>query len=117
MCEQRFLFWPELTFLLNEGILACPVVNEVLLLGSRNTDVIHSMDVKTYRREFAGKPLVVEGGKLAQQANGSVLVQYGETSVLGTVVMGKPITIPVRSLNSLGDRTTSGCTSFISRPA
>src|SRR5688572_21047398 len=48
------------------------------------------MDVKTYTREFAGKPLVVEVGKLAQQANGSVLVQYGETSVLVTAVMGQP---------------------------
>ena len=28
-------------------------------------------------------------GKLAQQANGSVLVQYGETTVLATVVLGK----------------------------
>ncbi|MEK7124908.1 MAG: polyribonucleotide nucleotidyltransferase [Patescibacteria group bacterium] len=48
------------------------------------------MAVKTYRREFAGKPLVVEVGTLAQQANGSVLVQYGETSVLVTAVMGEP---------------------------
>lgn len=42
--------------------------------------------------EFAGKPLVVKVGKLAQQASGSVLVQYGETSVLATAVLGGPST-------------------------
>src|SRR6185437_8199562 len=43
-------------------------------------------------------------------ANGLVSLQV-------SVVMGKPITIPVLSLNPRGDRTTKGCTSFISRPA
>ena len=43
--------------------------------------------VKTYKTEFGGKPLSVEIGRLANQANGSVLVQYGETSVLVTAVM------------------------------
>lgn len=43
---------------------------------------------KTYRIEFAGKPLVVQLGKLAQQASGSVVVQYGETTVLATAVLG-----------------------------
>jgi len=38
--------------------------------------------------EFAGKPLVVKTGKLAQQANGSVLVQYGETTILATATLG-----------------------------
>lgn len=46
-------------------------------------------DVKTYQTEFAGKPLKIEIGKLAQQTNGSVVVQYGETTVLTTVVLGK----------------------------
>ncbi|HUO75875.1 MAG TPA: polyribonucleotide nucleotidyltransferase [Candidatus Paceibacterota bacterium] len=50
------------------------------------------MTEKVYGAEFAGKPLVVKLGKLAQQASGSVLVQYGETSVLATVVRGKPTT-------------------------
>ena len=47
------------------------------------------MAEKVFTTEFAGKPLVVKVGKLAQQANGSVLVQYGETTVLATVVLGK----------------------------
>ena len=45
------------------------------------------MAVKTYKEEFAGKTLLVEIGRLANQANGSCLVQYGETSVLVTATM------------------------------
>ncbi len=47
------------------------------------------MAEKIYSATFAGKPLIVKVGKLAQQANGSVLVQYGDTTVLATVVLGK----------------------------
>ncbi len=36
---------------------------------------------KVFKTEFAGRPLVVETGKMAQLANGSCLVHYGETSV------------------------------------
>ena len=43
--------------------------------------------VKKYKFEFGGKLLSVEIGRLAQQANGSCVVQYGETSVLVTAVM------------------------------
>ncbi len=46
------------------------------------------MSEKVYTATFAGKPLTVKVGKLAQQANGSVLVQYGETTILATVVLG-----------------------------
>ena len=35
--------------------------------------------------EFAGRPLVLETGRLARQAAGSVLLQYGETTVLASV--------------------------------
>ena len=37
---------------------------------------------KVYRYNFAGRPLVVEIGKLAGLANGSCLVRYGDTAVL-----------------------------------
>ena len=37
---------------------------------------------KTYEYELAGRKLVVENGKMAGLANGSVLVRYGETVVL-----------------------------------
>jgi polyribonucleotide nucleotidyltransferase len=36
--------------------------------------------------EFAGRALSLETGRLAKQAHGSVLAQYGETMVLATVV-------------------------------
>jgi len=46
------------------------------------------MAEKVYSATFAGKPLTVKVGKLAQQASGSVLVQYGDTSVLATATLG-----------------------------
>ena len=41
-----------------------------------------------YRKEidWGGRPLVLETGKLARQADGAVLVSYGDTSVLCTAV-------------------------------
>ena len=39
-------------------------------------------DYKVYTYELAGRPLVVETGKIAGLANGSALVHYGETTVL-----------------------------------
>lgn len=45
------------------------------------------MAVKNYKEDFAGKELSVEIGRLAGQANGSCVVQYGQTSVLVTATM------------------------------
>lgn len=45
------------------------------------------MEVKKYTREVAGKTLTVELGKLAQQADGSAFVRYGDSAVLVTAVM------------------------------
>ena len=45
------------------------------------------MEVKTFKKEFAGRELIVETGKMANRANGSVTVQYGDTVVLATAVM------------------------------
>lgn len=42
--------------------------------------------VKTFKTELAGRPLEIEIGKLAQQANGSALLRYGNTVVLTTAV-------------------------------
>lgn len=44
---------------------------------------------KTYTLEFGGKELKIEIGKLAQQANGSCVVTYGQTVVLATAVMSR----------------------------
>ena len=46
------------------------------------------MVAKTYKKEFAGRTLFVEIGRLAGQANGSCRVQFGETNVLVTATMG-----------------------------
>ncbi len=40
------------------------------------------MEPKKYSMTFAGRPLVLEFGKYAQQAGGSALVRYGDTVVL-----------------------------------
>ncbi|MEK7130842.1 MAG: polyribonucleotide nucleotidyltransferase [Patescibacteria group bacterium] len=47
------------------------------------------MQTKTYEMEYCGKKLKVEISDLADQANGSVLVRYGETAVFATAVMAK----------------------------
>lgn len=39
--------------------------------------------------EWGGKPLTIETGKMARQADGAVTVTYGETVVLGTCVFAK----------------------------
>ena len=39
---------------------------------------------KTFKTTVAGRELVVETGKMAQLANGSALVRYGETAILAT---------------------------------
>ena len=39
--------------------------------------------------EWGGRPLVMETGKIARQADGAVLATYGETVVLATVVSAK----------------------------
>ena len=44
---------------------------------------------KVYSLEWAGRPLTIETGQLAKQANGAVLVRYGETTVLSTATASK----------------------------
>jgi len=44
-------------------------------------------DVFRLEKEIAGRKLVIETGKLANQAHGSVTVSYGDTVVLGTAVI------------------------------
>ncbi len=41
--------------------------------------------VHTYKRDVGGRPVTIEVGKLANQANGAVTVSFGETLVLVTV--------------------------------
>ena len=44
---------------------------------------------KTFETEIGGKKLIIGAGRFAQQANGSVTVQYGDTKVLATAVISE----------------------------
>ena len=46
-------------------------------------------DKHTVEIEWGGRPLTLETGRVARQADGAVLATYGETSVLATVVAAK----------------------------
>jgi polyribonucleotide nucleotidyltransferase len=46
-------------------------------------------DVFRKEIEWAGRPLVIETGKIARQADGAVMVSYGDTVVLATAVAQK----------------------------
>lgn len=48
---------------------------------------------KIFEKDFRGRKLVVEVGELAKQANSSVLVRYGDTVILTTVVVKKEANI------------------------
>src|SRR5438034_2171086 len=51
--------------------------------------------VKHVEREFAGRVLKLEAGRLAKQAAGSCLLQFGETVVLATVTVSDSVsTLP-----------------------
>ena len=45
------------------------------------------MGKKVFELDFRGRKLVVENGELAKQADGSVLVRYGDTVILSTAVV------------------------------
>ena len=55
-----------------------------ILKGSKKTMF---EEFRRFETEIAGRPFVVETGKMAQLAGGAVLVRYGETDVLCTVTM------------------------------
>lgn len=47
------------------------------------------MEKKTFKLELGGRDLIVEISSLAEKANGSVIVRYGDTVVLATAVMAE----------------------------
>lgn len=47
------------------------------------------MDKKVFELDFYGRKLVVEHGQVAKQADGAVMVRYGDTVVLSTAVVSK----------------------------
>lgn len=48
---------------------------------------------KTFELDFRGRKIIVENGELAKQAHGSVLIRYGDTVILSTVVMSKSVNL------------------------
>ena len=44
---------------------------------------------KIFEKDFRGKKIVVEHGEVAKQADGAVLVRYGDTVILSTAVVSK----------------------------
>ena len=53
---------------------------------------------KYFRKEmeWGGKTLIIETGKVARQADGAVVVSYGDTVVLAAVVGAKSPPSPAR---------------------
>ena len=47
------------------------------------------MEKKVFELDFYGRKLVVEHGQVAKQADGAVMVRYGDTVVLSTAVVSK----------------------------
>ncbi len=47
------------------------------------------MAKKIFEENFLGRKLIIESGEYAKQANGAVLVRYGDTVILTAAVMGK----------------------------
>ncbi len=48
---------------------------------------------QVFELDFHGRKIVVEHGELAKQANGAVLVRYGDTAVLTTSVVNKQVNL------------------------
>ncbi len=53
----------------------------------------YGMMKKVFELDFRGRKLIVEHGELAKQASGAVLVRYGDTVILSTVVVSKNVNI------------------------
>lgn len=75
----------------------------------------HSVEI-----EWAGRPLKLETGKVARQADGAVIATYGETMVLATVVSAKspkpgqdffPLTVNYRKRPTLPARSPAAISS------
>ncbi len=81
---------------------------------------------KSVEREIAGRNLVIETGHLAKQANGSVVVRYGDTMVLACAVMDTkgregldffPLTVDYREKHFAAGKIPGGFFKRESRPS
>jgi polyribonucleotide nucleotidyltransferase len=81
--------------------------------------------VKHVEREFAGRRLRLEAGRLAKQAAGSCLVQYGETVVLAAVTVSDntsplpffPLTVEYREKSYAAGKIPGGFLKREGRPS
>jgi polyribonucleotide nucleotidyltransferase len=81
--------------------------------------------VKHVEREFAGRSLRMEAGRLAKQAAGSCLVQYGETVVLAAVTVSEnianlpyfPLTVEYREKSYAAGKIPGGFLKREGRPS
>ena len=71
--------WPE-----REGLRRLMIVREY-----ERKDFMIDFKVVRKEMEWGGRKLVLETGKLARQAQGAVVVTYGETEVIATVCAAK----------------------------
>ena len=56
---------------------------------------------KKYETQLAGRTLSIETGKIAELANGSVVVRYGETVVMVNVTAAKEPKFPFLQRQSI----------------
>ncbi|MBI1966931.1 MAG: polyribonucleotide nucleotidyltransferase [Gemmatimonadetes bacterium] len=81
--------------------------------------------MKHVEREFAGRPLRLEAGRLAKQAAGSCLLQFGETIVLATVTVSDnianlpyfPLTVEYREKSYAAGKIPGGFLKREGRPS
>src|SRR5260370_37496740 len=82
---------------------------------------IHSVEI-----DWGGRPLRLETGKIARQADGAVVATYGETGVLATVVAAKapregvdflPLTVDYQEKTYAAGRIPAGYFNGEGRPA
>ena len=81
--------------------------------------------MKHVERDFAGRPLRLETGRLAKQAAGSCLVQYGETVVLAAVTVSDnvsplpffPLTVEYRERTAAAGKIPGGFLKREGRPS
>ena len=61
----------------------------MIVLIDFGEEIHHVSREESFKTEWANRSLTIETGQLAKQANGAVLVRYGETVVLSTAVASK----------------------------
>ncbi|HET8763449.1 MAG TPA: polyribonucleotide nucleotidyltransferase [Gemmatimonadales bacterium] len=83
------------------------------------------MTVQKIETDFAGRPLKLETGRMAKQAAGAVLVQFGETQVLAAVTVSPnistlpffPLTVEYREKTYAAGRIPGGFLKREGRPS